>query len=123
MQRKYLMIMVSLALVAGLLGVVPAPRALAATSATTYYSQGSLAPNLTSSWNSNRGGGGSTPANFTSGDKFIIQNSHSMVTTSNWTISGSSAEIQIESGGTLTAANAITTQRLTINSGGQLNVK
>ena len=31
MQRKYLPIMVSLALVAGLLGVVPAPRALAAT--------------------------------------------------------------------------------------------
>ena len=31
MQRKYLMIVISLALVAGLLGVLPAPRALAAT--------------------------------------------------------------------------------------------
>src|SRR5262245_34528617 len=77
------------------------------TSATTFYSQGSLAPNLTTSWNSIRAGGGSTPANFTSGDTFVIQNTHNMGTTATWTVSGAGSTIQIESGGTLTANNLV----------------
>jgi hypothetical protein len=41
---------------------------------TAYYSQGNLPPDLTSSWNSSRGGSGSPPANFTTaGDVFVIQ--------------------------------------------------
>src|SRR5204863_8643549 len=48
--------------------------------AVTYYSQGSLAPNLVTSWNSIRGGGGLPPLNFTSGDVFVIQSPHNMGT-------------------------------------------
>src|SRR5262245_28551303 len=35
--------------------------------AATYYSQGSLDPGQTTSWNDVRGGGGNNPPNFTSG--------------------------------------------------------
>jgi hypothetical protein len=105
MKGKWITVLVSLALVVGLFGVLPAPKALAAT---TYYSQGSLAPDLTSSWNSNRGGGGSTPANFTSGDVFVIQNGHNMTASTAWSISGSGSKLWIENGGTLTATSAVT---------------
>ena len=73
-----------------------------------YYSQGSLDPTQTSSWNDQRGGGGNPPAGFTNGDAFIIQNGHSMTTSQAWSISGSGGKLQIESGGTLTASFAIT---------------
>ena len=76
--------------------------------ATTYYSQGILAPNLTTSWNTLRGGGGSTPVNFTSGDVFVIQNGHNMTTSAAWSVSGINSKVWIESGGTLTATSAIT---------------
>src|SRR6185437_6592003 len=82
---------------------------------TTYYSQGNLAPNLTSSWNTIRGGGGAAPPNFTSGDIFVVQGTgnggttpHSMTTSATWSISGAASKLQIESGATLTANNAIT---------------
>src|SRR5437868_85554 len=77
-------------------------------SAATFFSQGSLDPTLTSSWNSNRGGGGATPANFTLGDTFVIQNTHNMTTSTTWSISGTGSKLQIESGGTLTATLAVT---------------
>lgn len=87
--------------------------------ATPYYSQGNLAPNLTSSWNSVAGGGGSTPSNFTtSGNVFIIQNGHSMTTTGTWTVSGTSSTIQISTGGTLVASNAVNATVMTVASGG-----
>ena len=82
---------------------------------TTYYSQGNLAPNLTSSWNTIRGGGGFAPANFTSGDIFVVQGTgnggttpHAMTTSAGWSISGAGSKLQIENGATLTANNAIT---------------
>ncbi len=73
--------------------------------AATYYSQGSLAPNLTSSWNSARDGSGSTPANFTGIDTFVIQPGHSMTTTATWTVSNSASMVEIEDGGLLKAVS------------------
>ena len=75
----------------------------------TYYSQGSVAPNLTANWNTNRAGGGSTPSNFTTANNtFVIQNGHTMTTSGTWSISGSSTKLQIEDGGILIANHAIT---------------
>jgi hypothetical protein len=69
--------------------------------ATTYYSQNSGNPSTLTNWNSSSGGGGSTPSNFTTnGDVFIIQASHTMVTTTSWTIgsgiAGNVVTLQIE---------------------------
>ena len=50
------------------------------------------------------------------------QNGHNMTTTAAWTVSGSSTEIRIESGGILTAGHTVTTQRMTMSAGGQVNV-
>jgi hypothetical protein len=73
-----------------------------------YYSKGSLPPNLTTSWNSDRNGiNGTAPPNFTSGAVFIIQNSHNMTTSAAWSISGTSSKLQIENGGKLTANHAV----------------
>jgi len=85
--------------------------------AATYYSKNGVAPNLTSSWNSNRDGtSGSAPSNFTAGDIFIIQGTanapggtaHSMTTSATWSISGTNSKLWIEGGATLTAGHAIT---------------
>ncbi len=72
---------------------------------TIFYSQGNLDPGLLSSWNTNRSGGGTSPANFsTNNQQYLIQNSHTMTTTSSWSISGGSGvKLQIENGGTLEA--------------------
>src|SRR5438874_9122589 len=86
--------------------------------ATTYYSQGSLNPALTTSWNTVRAGGGSSPANFTAGDTFVIQSAHTMATASAWTVSGASAKIQIESGGILTANNLVAVPAFQVDNGG-----
>src|SRR5437773_11916730 len=86
--------------------------------AATYYSQGSLDPNVTTNWNSIRLGGGSSPANFTSGDVFAIQASHSMATTAAWTVSGAGSKIQIESGGTLTANHIVAVPTFQVDNGG-----
>ncbi|MBK7375305.1 MAG: autotransporter-associated beta strand repeat-containing protein [Chitinophagaceae bacterium] len=82
---------------------------------TTYYSNGDNAPNLVGSWKTNRDGTGTSPANFTSGNIFIIQGSgnggttpHSMTTTANWTVSGANSVVIIENGATLTASNTFT---------------
>ncbi|MBC7850050.1 MAG: hypothetical protein H7Y31_09940 [Chitinophagaceae bacterium] len=76
--------------------------------ATTYYSQGSLAPQLLSTWNTNRNGGGSSPSSFTiGGDEFIIQGNHVLYTTSIWTVGTSSSVLKIESSGVLYAQHPI----------------
>ncbi len=75
---------------------------------TTYYPQGSLAPNTTTNWNTVRAGGGSSPANFTAGDVFVIQNGHNMTTSATWSVSGAGSKVWIESGGKLTATSAVT---------------
>ena len=71
--------------------------------AATYYSQGSLAPELTTSWNSDRGGIGTAPANFTGADTFVIQMGHEMTTAATWTVSNASSMVEIENGGVLKA--------------------
>ena len=88
--------------------------------AATYFSQGSLAPNLTASWNTVRAGGGAAPANFTAGDVFVIQNAHSMTTTAAWATSGASSRIQIESGGMLTSSGIflVSTPNFQVDNGG-----
>ena len=77
-------------------------------SANIYYSIGSLSPNNLSSWNSNRGGGGSSPSSFTSnGDIFVIEGGDVMVTTGNWTLGGTGSALQIETGGVLQSNHLI----------------
>lgn len=73
-----------------------------------YYSQGSLAPDNLSSWNSERTGGGSQPSDFTSGDTFVVQDGHTMTTSGAWSVSGTGSMVQIETGGTLVSSSAIT---------------
>jgi hypothetical protein len=74
-----------------------------------YYSRGSLAPNLITSWNSNRdGSSGNVPSDFTSGSIFVIQNGHTMTTSALWSVSGTSSKLQIENEGTLNATYAVT---------------
>ena|GEM_PF-1981113 len=120
MKRRWFVLLVSLALVVGVIGVAPVGVTRAApTAGITYYSQGSLAPNLTTSWNTVRGGGGSAPANFTGGDIFVVQSGHSMTTSATWTVSGTGAKIQIEGGGTLQANNAVTVPTFQIDAGGK----
>jgi hypothetical protein len=89
-----------------------------------YYSTGSADVTLLASWNSARNGSGSAPANFTNGDAFVIQNTHSMTTSGAWTISGSGGKLEIENGGTLTATSPITVSATTtfqIDNGGTYN--
>jgi hypothetical protein len=87
-----------------------------------YYSRGSLAPNLTANWNSNRdGSSGNAPSDFTSGSVFVIQNGHTMTTSAAWSIFGNNSKLQIENGGTLNASYAITLSSATtfqIDNGG-----
>src|SRR6185312_12824636 len=101
-----------------------------APTAVTYYSQsgGSLDPTVLANWNTNRLGGGSSPANFTTGDVFVIQGTgnggtspHSLTTTAAWSISGTGSKLQIESGATLQANSSITVAAATtfqIDNGG-----
>ncbi|MHB1050366.1 MAG: LamG-like jellyroll fold domain-containing protein [Bacteroidota bacterium] len=58
------------------------------TFATTYYSQGNLPANVTTSWNSKIDGTGISPSNFTSADSFRITYPDSMYTTGNWSVTG-----------------------------------
>lgn len=79
-----------------------------AANATIYYSQGSSAPNLLSTWNSDRVGAGVAPGSFTSaGDQFVIQNNHVLYTTASWIVGGSGSVLKIETGGSLYATYPI----------------
>ncbi len=72
-----------------------------------YYSQNSD-PALLSSWNTNRAGGGSSPASFTANNQtFVIQASNSMTAGSAWSVSGSNTKVEMEGGASLTANSAI----------------
>ncbi len=83
---------------------------------TTYYSKNGVAPNLITSWNSNRDGtSGSAPTNFTTGEIFVVQGTasgyggaHTMTTSATWTVSGTGSKVVIEGGGTLQADHLIT---------------
>jgi hypothetical protein len=85
---------------------------------TTYYSTGSADVNTLTHWTTAPDGTGSSPAGFASGDAFVIQNGHSMTTTAAWTVSGTGNQVQLESGGTLTATWITTTSTFRVESGG-----
>ncbi|HEX8723343.1 MAG TPA: hypothetical protein VF736_22185, partial [Pyrinomonadaceae bacterium] len=70
----------------------------------TYYSRGSLPPELVTSWSSTRDGLGTPPPSFAAGDAFVIQDGHTMTTAAAWNISGPNSKLQIENGGTLDSA-------------------
>lgn len=74
----------------------------------TYYSTGSFAANVLSSWNNSRSGIGTAPPDFDRNDTFIIQASHIMHTTSHWKLNGTFAAILIESNAILKATDSIT---------------
>jgi hypothetical protein len=75
---------------------------------TTYYSIGSGDPTVTTNWKTARDGSGTSPSVFTAGETFVIQNTHTMTTSTTWSISGTNSKLWIENGGTLIANNAIT---------------
>ena len=74
----------------------------------TYYSKGSLAPEVLTNWSLTIDGTGASPANFTSTAVFVIQNGHTMTTGAAWTLSGASTTLQILNGGTLVSTFAVT---------------
>src|SRR5215212_4607711 len=104
--KRFATLAVSLLVVATLSSVFLYTRGRAA--GATYYSKGSLPPELVASWSTTRDGLGTPPLNFTGGDIFVIQNGHNMSTLAAWSISGANSRLQIENGGTLTANNAVT---------------
>lgn len=88
----------------------------------TYYSQSSAAPSITSNWNTDRSGGGVSPSGFSkSNDQFIIQDGHTMTTSTSWSLSSSGMLLQIEDGGVLQANHEIDltpSSTFTIDNGG-----
>jgi hypothetical protein len=93
--------------------------------AVDYYSQGSLSPNVLGNWNTVRAGGGSAPTSFTNvGDRFIIQNAHSMSTTATWPASGTIAKVIVETGGAVvrTGSGLINCASLDLESGAVLEI-
>lgn len=115
MKRKAVSLFITTAIWLGLWSFAAAPIARAA--GVTYYSQGSLAPNLTASWNTIRAGGGTAPANFASRDIFVIQNGHTMTANAAWAVSGTGAKIEIESGGVLIGNDQITVPTFQLDNG------
>jgi sugar phosphate permease len=77
MNRVQLILILALLTVVALLSAAIPP---ACTAWTFYYAQGNLASEITSIWNTARTGGGATPANFTSGDVFVMQNGRTRAT-------------------------------------------
>lgn len=86
-----------------------------------YYSKGSTAPNLVSSWSLTPDGTGASPADFTGPNEFIIQDTHIMVTNALWNLTGAGAKLTIQNGGSLESTFAVTipsTGIFQINDGG-----
>lgn len=77
----------------------------------TFYSKGSLAPNLTISWSRTTDGTGASPLDFTAGNtRYIIQNGHQMTTSAAWSITGANSILRILDGGILQGDHTITLQ-------------
>ncbi|MBK8807548.1 MAG: T9SS type A sorting domain-containing protein [Bacteroidales bacterium] len=92
--------------------------------AATYYSKGNLSAQTPSNWNTVRAGTGTNATNFTSGDIFVVQNTHTMTASAVWSVSGVGSVVQIESGGKLVASAQITLSANTqfqINNGSTYN--
>ena len=95
----------------------------------TYYSQGNLPAGLTTSWNTNPGGGGSNPANVTDGlATLIVQDGHTITVDNNGDINvlslqvgeGTSGIFRIGQDGT---QRTVTIQeKLEVQTGGIMNV-
>ena len=80
----------------------------------TYYSQSSGALNSTSRWNTARNGSGSThDAMYGNTHTYIIQNGHSITSSSSPNVGNGSSSMIIENGGTYTHTSA-TTSTLTL---------
>jgi len=80
----------------------------------TFYSAVSNGdPNDLNNWSKTQNGNGQRPADFTSGDLFIIKSGHQLTTTNAWNVTGT---VQVEGTLTIQTANAI--QILTISNGG-----
>lgn len=90
--------------------------------AATYYSKitGTPQTRLTTSWSSTTDGTGASPANLTtSGDVFIIQNGHEMITGAATVFNSTNSTLQILAGGKLTATHAITVTNFIVENGGE----
>jgi autotransporter-associated beta strand protein len=74
----------------------------------TYYSKGSLAPEVLTNWSLTTDGTGASPTNFTSPARFVIQNGHTITTGAAWTLSGTNTTLQILNGGMLVSTFAVT---------------
>jgi hypothetical protein len=84
-----------------------------------FYSQGSVNPNTLTNWNTNPGGGGYSPSSFAADyQTFIVQTGHDMSTTGAWTVSGTGTFVQISSGASIIANNAVTISSLIVDNGG-----
>lgn len=89
-----------------------------------YYVSGNA--DLATSWNSQIGGGGSSPANFTTSGFIFYVPSGVNAQFANSTNFGSGTTLQVESGGTLTIPNGITVNSnglFRINGGGRLRLQ
>jgi CSLREA domain-containing protein len=78
---------------------------------TTYYSRGSLPPEVFASWSDKADGTGLSPTDFTSADvTYVIQDGHNMTTAAaGWSVSGTSTKVEIQNGGTLTSSGSTDT--------------
>lgn len=78
---------------------------------TTYYSKATGNANLNTTWGTNTDGSGTSPANFFTGDVFIVRNGSSLTTSGPLTIDDAGmpggGRLIIASGGTLTASHTI----------------
>lgn len=78
---------------------------------TTYYSKASGNANIEATWGTNTDGSGTSPADFVTGDVFIVRSGSSLTTNGPLTIDDAGipggGQLIIASGGTLTASHAI----------------
>lgn len=82
---------------------------------TTYYSQGDLDAVSVTSWNTDPAGAGTSPADFTGNNTWIIQTGDQMTLSGNWTVGGP-AFVTIEGGLIVSSDYQVTvTGTLTVN--------
>lgn len=93
-------------------------------SQTNYYYKGSGALSTTTNWGQNTDGTGTAPTNFTTNNQiFNIRNTSSVSLTTAWTVSGTSSQVVVENGVTLTTSTGSNltigaSTKLIINNGG-----
>ena len=89
------------------LGLALAP----ANAQTTYYSKATGNANIEATWGTNTDGSGTAPADFVTGDVFIVRNGSSLTTSGTLTIDDAGipggGQLSIASGGTLSDSHPI----------------